>query len=389
MNVCLLSAAPAGDDASDPLVQLPRRFAARPGNDVVLALPERPRENARGAVRVAGVGDLAGTRFDVALALGWRAAARLYEIDAQRYALFVPGLDHRTLNAAEADRILATLAIDLPLDLVAGAEWIAAELRELRPEARVLPVAPGIDRELFAASSTAPTDGALRILLDGRSGSAAAGEAAARAMRTPPAQITMLSAAEDGAARAARYREADVLVQLDAQLGALGAPLEAMAAGLPCVVAAGPDAADLPGDGVALVPAGDAAGAARALDRLAADPVHRAELAAGALAGGGAWPTWDDAAARLEAALATILAEPPPPAALVPRRLLADADAAVSLFGTEFKRVIGAYERLESDELVRAGTALRSAYRSARLAGVRRAASPLVVRAKKRMGSGD
>jgi len=32
---------------------------------------------------------------------------------------------------------------------------------------------------------------------------------------------------------------------------------------------------------------------------------------------------------------------------------------------------------------------LRSAYRSPRLAGVRRAASPLVVRAKKRLGSGD
>jgi len=389
VNVCLLSAAPDGDDASDPLVQLPRRLAARPGDDVVLALPERPREDDDAPVRTAAVDDLAGTRFDVALALGWRAAARLYELDAKRYALFVPVLDHRTLNAAEADRILATLALDLPLDLIAGADWIAAELRELRPEARVLSVAPGVDHELFAARTTARADGPLRILLDGRGGAAALGQAAAQAMRTPPAQVALLAPGDDGPARAGRYRDADILVQLDTELGALGAPLEAMAASVPCVLAAGPDAADLPGDGAALIPAGDAAGAARALDRLAADPAHLAELTAGARAGGAAWPGWDDAAATFEAALSAIVAEPPPPAALLPRRLLADADAAVSLFGTEFRRVVGAYERLENDELVRAGTALRSAYRSPRLAGVRRAASPLVVRAKKRLGSGD
>ena len=74
----------------------------------------------------------------VALALDWRATVRLFEVTAERYVLFAAELEQRTLNAAEADRILATLAIGLPVDLIAGSVEIADELRELRPEARVL-----------------------------------------------------------------------------------------------------------------------------------------------------------------------------------------------------------------------------------------------------------
>ena len=234
MRVCLLSAVVPGADPSDACAEYALRLAQDDGLEVVLALPERPPETQWNGVPVVAVDTLAAERFDVALALDWRATVRLFEVAAERYALFVEELEQRTLNAAEADRILATLAIGLPVDLIAGSAGVADELRELRPEARVL------------------------------------------------------------------------------------------------------------------------------------------------VAGGEAGPA---------ALLKEILAEPPPAAALLPRRLMADADAAIALFRTDYKLAIESYKALERDEIVRASVAIRAAYRSDRLNAVRRSASPLVVRAKKRFGA--
>ena len=244
MKLCLLSAAPPDADApGEPWARV-AALAARGDVDLTVALVEPPAPGlAIDGLTLAALDDLAGASFTVALAWDWRATVRLFEVEAERHALLVERFEHEVLVAAEADRLLAIVALDLPVDLIAGSPAVADELRELRPEARVL---------------LAPTE---------------------------------------------------------------------------------------------------------------LDP--------------------DAGAAALGAALAEIAATPPPPAALLPRRLMADLDAALLGFRSEYRQTAQAYRLLEQDELVRATAALRAAYRSERLRGVRSAASPLVVRAKRRFGSGE
>jgi len=77
---------------------------------------------------------------------------------------------------------------------------------------------------------------------------------------------------------------ADVLVMPSRHEGLSFAVLEAMAAGLPCVVSDGPGNPEAVGDAGIVVPAGDEAALRAALARLAADPAERARLAEAARA---------------------------------------------------------------------------------------------------------
>lgn len=77
---------------------------------------------------------------------------------------------------------------------------------------------------------------------------------------------------------------ADVLVMPSRHEGLSFAVLEAMAAGLPCVVSDGPGNPEAVGDAGVVFPAGDEAALRAALARLAADPAERARLAEAARA---------------------------------------------------------------------------------------------------------
>ncbi len=77
---------------------------------------------------------------------------------------------------------------------------------------------------------------------------------------------------------------ADVLVLPSSREGLSFAILEAMRAGLACIVADGPGNPEAVGDAGIVVPAGDRAALAAALSRLAADPAERARLGAAARA---------------------------------------------------------------------------------------------------------
>lgn len=77
---------------------------------------------------------------------------------------------------------------------------------------------------------------------------------------------------------------ADVFVLPSAREGLSFAILEAMQAGLACVVADGPGNPEAVGDAGIVVPAGDVAALAHALDRLARDPAERSRLGSAARA---------------------------------------------------------------------------------------------------------
>ena len=233
----------------------------------------------------------------------------------------------------QAERFAAQLAYDLPVDFLATGDWLAAELRDLRPDARCVVVPRGVDPQVFSAGGSArrpaarcparsrptrsrPPAGAtaLRVVVDDRHAEdpSSSDERAVVARRQSLATCrqrrtsTYLERGDGAADRAAKLAGADVVLMLSPVDGALGGPLEGFVAGATCVVASAPDAADLvrhDDNGIVADP-DDVRGTARWLDQLARDPEHLARLRLGARETAASWPTPDDAAERLAAALA-------------------------------------------------------------------------------------
>src|SRR4051794_12676073 len=82
-------------------------------------------------------GPVAGT-FDIALATAWAATVHLFGVQAKRYVELVSSLEFESLEAWQAERLAAVIALDLPVDFIATEPSVQAALAELRPDARVL-----------------------------------------------------------------------------------------------------------------------------------------------------------------------------------------------------------------------------------------------------------
>ncbi len=136
VRVCVLVASPPPADPGDALHAAVEGLRAR-GHDVVLALVEQRPAGAGGPHGVAVEEALEG-EYDVAVAASWEGAIRLFEVRAPRFVVWADGFGHERLGSWQAERIAAALAYDLPTDFVAAGPWVAAALRERRPDARVL-----------------------------------------------------------------------------------------------------------------------------------------------------------------------------------------------------------------------------------------------------------
>ena len=376
MKLCLL--VPGPPRGGDAVAEHARRLAADHGVEVTLALCEQrppvalaPTPGAPGSVAIE---DALRADYDVAVATDWTTAAQLFAVRAQRHALLIDSFAHERMAPADPDRIPAALVYDLPVDFLAGGQWVADALAALRPDARCLVVRPGVDRELFAP--TEAPGGSLRVVADARRDGARV--RAALAACAGGHQVAYVHEADDAAARAAALRGADVTLHLDDADGVLGLPLEGFCAGATTVVAAagGHEEIVRDGDNGFLVEPDDPIGAARQLDRLAADRELLARLRAAAAEV--EWPTPAQAAADLRAALDELLATPPPEAARWPVRLMGDAIAQAAV-------VRGEREGAAALAGAQLGP-VRTAWRSRRLAPIRRAVGPLVVRARERRG---
>jgi hypothetical protein len=119
LRLCVLAEGlPAGDD---PVARVVAELSA--DNDVTVALPGRP------------VPDAA---FDVALTTSWQSTVRLFGVSASRYVELVSSLEFEAMGAWQAERLAASLALDLPVDFIATDAGVRDALVALRPDARVL-----------------------------------------------------------------------------------------------------------------------------------------------------------------------------------------------------------------------------------------------------------
>lgn len=288
MRLCFV-----GDDPV--LIEHARRLASR--HDVVIVPPSRAHTAER-------------EDFDVAIADGWRSSARLFEIPAQRYVRHVAQIEHRVLPVSSPDRIPAALALDLPLDFTAESYGLEAFLRALRPEARVALVPPAADPAAEHKGDRA-AGGALRVAV---AGDEEAGARTLAAMDEPHDRV------EDAA---------DLVLAVGEPVEPARIALAAYRQGAALVMEAGPLAdglVDHREDGLLADP-DDPAGTARLLDEAARENGLIGRLRAGAARRFESWPAADAAAEAFEAALEGFLAEPAPPAASWPSRLMGDAIA--------------------------------------------------------------
>ena len=70
-------------------------------------------------------------------------------LSARRQVCFVQSLEDRFYRYDEAERLGASLALDLPVAYITEARWIADTIRALRPEASCRLVRNGIDKDSF------------------------------------------------------------------------------------------------------------------------------------------------------------------------------------------------------------------------------------------------
>ncbi len=359
--------------AGDPAGERVRALAELDGIDVVLALPDTPLGPA-----------------DVAVALDWRSAASLFSVDAARHVLLVDDFAHERMPTWRAERVPAAIAYDLPVDVIAGGEWVIEAFAQRRPGVRALLARAPLDRTVFHPPEVPRTVGLpLRILIDDSwLGEGAPSDAVAVAAEMQIGHETaVLAPGLSAADRAFALRAADVVLYLDPTAGDGAAVREAMACGaVPVVLPVGGQAEPVRvGVSGLHVQPDDVRGTARALERLAGDPDVMAGLRGGALGVADVWPGVRGAGEELRAALEEIVAAPVPEMAGWPTRLVGDALAQSAVLSLELQALTGELHRIERDEAYLAAQRVRDAWRGPRWAPVRRLARPMTGRARGRL----
>jgi glycosyltransferase involved in cell wall biosynthesis len=361
------------------VVQHARRLSAIDGWDVTLVLV-REQEGASWHgyehlphLHVCSRAAAREEHYDVAIATWWETTFTLFEVSAKRYAYFVQSLEDRFYRYDEAERLGATLTLDLPVAFITEAHWIRDTLAALRPDAPCHVVPNGIDKELFGPLEQLPaaTGGPLRVLIEGSPSSwfkhvrpaidaAAAmsephhvtvvtGERAALGAVAADEVVGPLSHEE----MAALYERTDVVLKLSSVEGMFGPPLEGFHRGATCVVTpvTGYEEYVEHGWNGLLTDWDDRLGTARQLDLLARDRALLTFLRANALETARAWPSWEQSAESMERALLDIQRAEPPLGSGGAARLLADLREGLELQGIllrerkDFRRRARRFER--------------------------------------------
>lgn len=292
--------------------------------------------------------------YDIAISTWWETVFTLFEISADRHACFVQSLEDRFYRYDEAERLGASLALDLPVAFITEAGWIADTLAALRPDARCLLVRNGIDKEVFAPPAAPPinTDAPLRVMIEGSPTAwfkhVHAAIDAASAMREPH-HVTVVCGDRQALGEVAAdevlgplshremaevYQRSDVLLKLSSVEGMFGPPLEAFHRGATCVVTpvTGHEEYIEHGWNALLTDWDDLRGTARQLDLLARDRELLQFLRTNALETARAWPSWEQSSQFMAGALLAIRNEPPPSSPAATARLLADLRGGLEIY---------------------------------------------------------
>jgi glycosyltransferase involved in cell wall biosynthesis len=256
------------------------------------------------------------------------------ELDAARRGVFLQNLEQRYYRPGESwDRVGASVALALPLDVIATSAWMRDVMTELRPSGRHHLARYGIDKDLFGPAVRPASSGPLRVLVEGQPSIWWKGVAdAVRAVRaaTEDVELTVvaLDPAEAGDLDADRilgdldprgmarlYAETDVLVKLARFEGFGLAPLEAFHLGVPCVVTPYTGHEEYVEHGVNGLVAGldDLGAVAGYLDLLARDRALLGRLSEGAARTAASWPGLEASSDELAVAMQELVQEPPAP----------------------------------------------------------------------------
>ena len=315
------------------------RLAADHGFEVTLALTngsedlEGPVFDPDSAVRVISAREAKDDLYDVAVGTWWETVYELFEMPARRHAYFVQSLEERFYPQGEPERLGAAISHDLPLALISEARWIVDVLEELRPGVPCHYVRNGIDKDLFSIPEQAPAHdgGPLRVLIEGHPDVPIKGVGEAQlaaSMMTEAHQTTLISPGPFKSRVTADrvlgpvpmnrmpeiYREADVLLKLSRVEGMFGPPLEAFHEGATCVVTpvTGHDEYVEHGWNGFVADWDDPRGTARLLDLLARDRTQLQYLRTNALETARGWPSQQQSASEMAAALQQIATDPAP-----------------------------------------------------------------------------
>src|SRR4051812_22123024 len=309
------------------------------GIHVALGHAEALRERAGWEVGVFVDGDIreAATReWDVVVSTWWTTADAVLELPCRRRVVFLQGLDERFYGWwAPLDRLAAAVALAAADAVVAVSRHLGEVVSALRPELPVRVVPNGLDRAMFdagAARAAASGGGPLRVLVEGQENLPLKGVAdaiAAGGGMRKPAQSTLVAldptVVDAGgvdrlvgglspAEMAALYAGSDVMLKLSRAEGLGLPPLEAAAVGTPSVVTPYGGHEDWLRHGVNGVQVGfdDIPGTSAWLDALARDRTLLAALGRGALDTARRWPSPEESADAMAAALREICDAPPP-----------------------------------------------------------------------------
>ena len=269
--------------------------------------------------------------FDVAVATWWETAFSLFELDAKRYAYFVQSLEDRFYMAEAPERVGASMTLDLPVDFITEARWIAETLQRTRPEADIFYVRNGVDKAAFPLLDPFEPRARrpLRVMAEGYAQSWFKGVAdaayATGAMHEPhhltlvvpdreslPADVPAdeivgpLSHQE----MSELYAASDVVLKMSSVEGMFGPPLEGFHRGATCVVTpvTGHEEYVVHGWNGLVTEWDDLRGTARRLDLLARDRRMLHFLRTNARETARSWPSTEQSAQFMAAALKRIRA---------------------------------------------------------------------------------
>lgn len=339
MKICFLLSSFSRSGGVNAVLQHARWLHADHGHEITLALHDdvMPHDDF-GAAEFAEIvlfKDLdAGSTFDIALATYWETAFWIFDVPARRHAHFLQSFEDRFFPARTPKRTLARMSLGLPLTVVTEASWIADTVRAVQPAKQVELVRNGIDKDVFTALEAVPADhgGPLRIVVEGHPGvwfkSIPETIEVLRALNEPFEAVFVVPEPEniqpqiEGIGRAEgpltpkqlaeRYRWADVIVKLSRVEGMFGPPLEAFHLGTTCVVwpVTGHDEYIRHAENGVVTDWDDISGTARWIDLLARDRELLDRFKRAALQTAQQWPSWREAAGRMNAALSAVAAEP-------------------------------------------------------------------------------
>jgi hypothetical protein len=276
--------------------------------------------------------EIAGARFDLAMATWWRTVYELPRVEADQYCYFVQSIEswfYPDDDAAVRNLANSTYLFGLPT--ITEANWIQAHLKDrFSVDARL--VKNGCHKSVYypCGEAVAPrAEGRLRVLVEGPLGVDFKNIARTIALlrKTAADEIWLLTispiSSYPGVERvfsrvpafecAQVYRSCDVLVKLSYVEGMFGPPLEMFHCGGTAVVynVTGHDEYIVNRENALVLPSGDERGAIAAVNELKRDSKLLAELKQGAILTAASWPDWNDVGPQFHHALTAIVEREP------------------------------------------------------------------------------